>query len=437
MKICVIGLGHVGLPLSIALVESGHYVIGVDVEPRVVEQINRGEPYFYEPGLRDSLGKSLQERRFRATINVDEAVSKSKAIFVTVGTPIGSNNQLDSDQLHSSIKSLGRNLKKGHIVILKSTVSPGATESIVKPLLERESSLKAGEDFFLAFSPERVVEGKALQEFRLLPKIVGGMNGESAKRAAKVLKTLGGDVIIVSSPKVAELVKLADNIYRDVNIALGNEIGMTCALLGVDAYEVIKAANKNYARNNIMFPGPGVGGACLTKDSYLLGSKVEPLGYKLRLIPLARRINEEMPLKVVQFVREMYRNMTKPIDGSKILVLGLAYKGRPDTDDIRNSPSKVVIEKLKTLGACLVGYDPVVTKNKAQELGVSGVSLKEGFKDASCVVVMTNHPSFFELDLERLTKLMSKPAGIVDCWHAFNPLKVKHLNLHYKALGMG
>jgi len=437
LKICVIGLGHVGLPLSMAFAESGHTVIGVDVEPWLVQQINKGESNIYEPGLEDLLRKNLQDGHFKATLNIDEAIRESKAILITIGISMNSNNEPNLDQLNVLLKSIGGNLKKGHIVIIKSTIPPGTTETIAKPFLEGQSNLKAGDDFFLAFAPERVVEGNALREFRLVPKIVGGVDNESAKKAAEVLKSLGGDVIIVSSSKVAEAVKFYDNIYRDVNIALGNELGIACKQLGIDAYEVCEAANKNYPRNKIMAPGPGVGGYCLTKDSKMFCSEVERLGYKPRLIPIARKINEEMPLMVVQLVQEIYKNMRKPIYGSKIFILGLAYKGRPETNDVRNSPSKVVIEKLRTLGARVVGYDPVVPENKARELGVAKVSLEEGFINASCVIVMTNHQSFLKLNLERLTKFMAKPAGIVDGWHVFDPRKVKQLNLHYEGIGIG
>jgi len=419
------------------LAESGHTVTGVDVKPRLIQEITRGETNIHEPGLRELLRKNLQNGSFKATLNIDEAVRESEAIFVTVGTPMSSDKKIEFEQLISSIKSIGRNLEKGHIVVIKSTVPPGTTQTIVKPILERESNLKAGKDFFLAFAPERVVEGNALREFRLVPKIVGGIDEESAKRAAQILKSLGGDIIIVSSPKVAEAAKLFDNIYRSVNIALGNELGIACERLGIDMHEACEAANKNYPRNRILPPGPGVGGYCLKKDPKMFCFELEKLGYKPRLISLATKLNNEMPLKIVQMVQEVYESMKKSIHGSKVLILGLAYKGRPETDDVRNSPSKVVIEKLMTLGANPVGYDPVVPENKAEQLGVAKVSLEKGFKDSSCLVVMTNHPSFLELNLERLTKLMAKPAGIVDGWHIFNQRRVKQLGLHYRCLGTG
>lgn len=437
LKICVIGLGYVGLPLSIVLAESGHRVIGVDIDPLTVQRLKRRDPHIYEKRLKNILKKNLQNGRFKATLNTDEAVRKSDVVIITVGTPVNANKQADLNQLNSSLESVARNLKKGHTVIIKSTVYPGATDNVIRPFLERKSNLKAGEDFFLAFAPERVVEGDALREFRLLPKIVGGVNDESARKAAEVLKTLGGEVRIVSSTKVAEVIKLVDNIYRDVNIALGNEFGIACEILGIDAYEVCEAANKGYPRNHILVPGPGAGGYCLPKDPHIFCNGLQRLGCKPRLISLARKINEEMPLRVVKLVQSMYDNMQKPVKGSKIFVLGVAFKGNPETDDTRNTPAKPVIMKLKALGARVFAYDPIVQEDKFSELGVEKVCLRDGFKDASCLIVMTNHRSFFQLDLDKYAKFMCRPACVVDCWHVFNREKVVKLNLYYGGLGIG
>lgn len=437
LKICVIGLGYVGLPLSLALADSGHVVLGVDINRTLVQQLNKGKTAIHEQGLEDLLRRKIDRGSFRATVNAGSAIRDSEAIFVTVGTPINSNHEPDLDQLDSSLKSLGENLKRGHIVIIKSTVSPGTTETIVKPYLERKSNLKAGGDFFLAYSPERVLTGCASSEFKMVPKIVGGVNRQSAEKAANVLKSLGGNVVVVSSPKVAEVIKLFDNIFRDVNFALGNELGITCERLGIDAFEVCTAANTNYPRNKIMVPSPGVGGSCLPKDPYIFSHKLEKLGYKPRLILLARKINEEMPLLVVRHVEELFEEMNQPIKGSKILVLGLAFKGDPPTDDVRNSPSEIVVKKLKDMGAYVVGYDPVVSTKKALEIGVEKTSLKEGFTNSSCAIVMTNHKSFFELNWNELFELMSKPAGIVDGWHMFDPSKIRGLDLYYRGVGVG
>ena len=253
-KVCVVGLGFIGLPLAVSFANSGADVIGYDLRREIVDKVNKGESHVFEPGLEETLKKVLKRGTFRATQIVSE-MQKCKFIIITVGTPCDLQGSPVLDQVESAGRTIGENLQKGQIVILKSTVPPLTTEEFVAPLLEKISGLKLGADFGVAFVPERTVEGQAMKELKTLPKVIGGSNEKIGKDVEKLFKILGGTVVRVSSPRIAELVKLMDNTYRDTNIALANEFAKAASVLGLDVIEAIEAANKDYGRNKILLPG--------------------------------------------------------------------------------------------------------------------------------------------------------------------------------------
>lgn len=422
-KVSVIGLGRVGLPLSASIAEAGFEVTGIDINRKVIRSVNSGEPLFYEPGLKKLLKKNKQ--RIVATCDFSKIVN-SDAIIVTVGTP---NPSLKA--LKNALEKVAKNLRKNQLIIIKSTVPPGTTEGVAREILEQHSGLRASEDFYLAYCPERLVEGKALGELRSLPKIVGGLTDKATDRAAQIISKIGGEIIKVRSPKAAEAVKLLDNIYRYVNIALANEVGLWCKSLGLDPYEVTKIANKNYPRNKIMTPGP-CGGPCLPKDSRLFVSIGESKGVECKLIKEASLVNNNINNYILKLVLEAFEEIGKQVVNSKVFIIGLSYK--QGVDDVRGSPSRLLIEKLKKLKANVVGYDTVISRSQARQVGVPEVEMNEGFDGADCVVFMSHPLSLKDFDLSRYVAQMQRPAVIVDTSGMLKLPKGENLNIVYKAI---
>ena len=435
MKICVIGLGYVGLPLSVSLADAGFSVLGVDINEKVVEKINKGIPPFFETGLKEAIKRNLG-LKFEATSNTEYAMKECDSVFITVGTP-NSGSRIDTDTLIKAARNIGRYLRKNQLIIMKSTVPVGFTEDVLKSILEEESGLHGGRDFSLAFVPERILEGRALEEFRTIPKIVSGDNKESIKRVSDIIGKLGGKIVEVSSIKSAEMIKLIDNINRDVSFAFGNEIGLACETLGVDVFEVIQAANQSYPRNEIMVPSIGVGGSCLTKDTFILANQLMENNFKPNLMLLARQINTEMPYHILKKVKQVFQEINRPLKGAKIFILGLAFKGYPETDDIRHSPSEIIIKELKKMNVNVVGYDPKVSVEQAKHLGVEKTSFENGFKEADAIIIATNHPSYSKLDFKKVAKEMKTSPIIIDGWRTINPIYAKKIGFKYKGIGQG
>ncbi|HIJ98622.1 TPA: nucleotide sugar dehydrogenase, partial [archaeon] len=353
-KVCVVGLGFIGLPLAVSLANSGAEVVGYDLRREIVDRVNKGQSHVFEPGLEETLRKVLKNGNFRATQLASE-MQKYKFVIITVGTPTDSNGYPILDQVESAAKTIGENLRKGQVVILKSTVPPLTTEEFVAPLLEKASGLKLGADFGIAFVPERTIEGQAMRELKTLTKVIGASDQKTAKEVEKLFKSLGGTIVKVSSPRIAELIKLMDNTYRDTNIALANEFAKAANVLGLDVIEAIQAANKDYERNKILIPGAGVGGSCLTKDPLILAHVSEKAGESLPLIRVARKVNNEMPEKIFNLVRSVLKRNKREIRNSKIAILGLTFKR--DTNDLRETPAKVIYDLLNREGAQIVLYD--------------------------------------------------------------------------------
>ncbi|MFX1519241.1 MAG: nucleotide sugar dehydrogenase [Promethearchaeota archaeon] len=435
ITIAVIGLGYIGLPFSCYLASKGVRVIGVDINPTVVKMVNSGTPQIYEPGLKELLNDAIGNERFYATTDVNDAVRRSEVIMITVGTPVGKNG-INFSYVEQACKNIANSMKRGSMIILRSTVAPLTTEKTVCKLLESDSGLIAGKDFGLAFCPERTVEGNAFKELGRLPNIIGGLDEKSTSIAAAIFEVLTPKIVKVRSPRIAEMAKIFDNVYRDTNIALANELAVICEKLDIDVIETIKACNASYDRTNMLIPGAGVGGSCLNKDPYILSYSVREKGFEPSLILSARERNISMPRHVVDLVKTAFDEMKKELNGSKITILGFAFKS--NTDDTRETVAVPIIAALKEQGANIVVFDPYVPQEKIEsQVGNINTTkvLIEAIENSDCIVVLADHHEFRQLNLPEIKKLLTTPAAIIDGRHVFDPKDVIKEKLIFKGVG--
>ncbi len=415
-KIAVLGLGYIGLPFTAALANVGFEVIGVDKDIEKIALLNNEKVPFYEPGLKETIEKNRQKIIF--TSNSAEAIRNSDTIFVTVGTPINKDGTPDYSQIDSVTEEIGRNLKKDHLIIIKPTVFVGTTEEHIIPKLESISGLKAGIDFYLVFCPERTIEGLALPEIYNLPKIIGGINEESSSRAAKIMKKLGGGIKIVSSPRVAEMCKLVDNLFRVNNIAFANELGMVCEKIGINSSEVVSAVNNSYPRTKIFSPGLGADGPCLSKDPYIFRYAAQKHGVQTPVTDGSIKQNYESTMRIAEMVKEHI--LKNNLDKINLSIIGLAFKGFPETDDLRGSPAQKVMESLKNEGIHIDSiklYDPLVKSFTGHNISNS---IEEAIEDSNIILFLTNHPKLMNIDIEDMHDKIKKPAFIIDAWGNIN-----------------
>lgn len=418
--VCVLGLGYVGLTLAAVMADVGYKVIGVDRNEALVEDVKAGKPHFHEKGLEEllvALARRPEPPRYLAEL----AEPCAQAYIISVGTPILKPAMVPNlDYVRRAATEIGRVLCRGDLVVLRSTVPVGTTRKVVLPVLEQLSGLKAGPDFSLAFCPERTVEGKALRELRELPQIVGGVDPHSAETAAHLFRRNTPAIIDVGSLEEAEMIKIMDNTYRDVMFAYANQIALLCEAIGLDMVPLVRAANSGYNRNNIPVPSPGVGGACLSKDPYILASVCREAGVDPLLFELGRRINEHMPVHTCRRTAAELQRVGKSLKGAEVLVLGFAFKGRPETSDLRDSPTLDLLRELAAAGAHVRGYDPVVTPDEIAQLGARPCGLKEGFDGVDAAIIMLNHQAFEDMDLASLLEAARKPVVVIDGWHLHN-----------------
>ncbi len=388
----VVGLGYVGLPLVRALHAAGHRVVGFDIDETKVTALRKGEPYLKHLG--DALVRDLAgSDRFTPTSRPGD-LSPCDAIVLCVPTPLGNHHEPDLSYVEKSAFMVAGVLKPGMLISLESTSYPGTTREVVLPILE-STGLRCSTDFFLAFSPEREDPGRKDMETRQIPRLVGGIDDASTRVAAAMYQTAVDSVIPVESAEVAESAKLLENIYRAVNIALVNELKPVLADMGIDIWSVIRAASTKPFGFQPFYPGPGLGGHCIPIDPYYLTWKAREAGHVTRFIELAGEINSNMPRHVVDRVGDALNARAKPIKGSRILVLGIAYK--PDIDDIRETPAAEIITLLQQRGAIVSYHDPHVPRFPSMRnytLDLTNVTLTpDTVKSADCVLIVTNHSS--------------------------------------------
>jgi len=432
-KISVIGLGYVGQTLAVTLAEAGFTVYGTDTDEDTLKRLKSGKSLIQEPNINDLIAKHLGKDLFIGTSQEIYTNNSIEAFIMCVSTPFDRlAGKPDSTAVENAASEVQGHLKHGLLVIMRSTLPIGATRGLVKPILER-SGLRVGKDISLAFAPERTIEGNALQELRTLPQIIGGIDEESLSQASDIFKQIAPIIIPVSSLEAAEAIKLLDNSYRDVRFAYANEIAMYFENAGLNAFEIIRAANQGYPRNSIPVPSPGVGGACLSKDPYILISSAQSTSEKLEIVAKAREINEAIPQRIVARLRKEGQLANK-----NIFISGFAFKGQPETNDMRESPTVELVRLLKKENAHIFGYDPCVEDWKIKSLGIDYVSnLEDGIKGADIAIFMINHHSFLELDISQLARMMT-PGGIIfDGWGLFDRKEIEALGLKYRGVGIG
>jgi UDP-N-acetyl-D-glucosamine dehydrogenase len=394
--VAVIGLGYVGLPLCLAFAKAGATVLGVDTDPEKAEKITASESYIKHIKSSD-IAAVVAAKKFAATNDFAE-LARADAILICVPTPLTANRVPDLSYVEATCQSIAPHLQAGQLVILESTTYPGTTEEIVQPILENGSGLVAGRDFHLAYSPEREDPGNPKSRLRDIPKVVGGLTEECQKRAQEVYQTIVKEVVPVSCCRAAEATKLMENIFRSVNIALVNELKVIYAAMGIDVWEVIRAASTKPFGYMPFYPGPGLGGHCIPIDPFYLTWKAMEHGHHTRLIELAGEINTAMPEYVVSRVIDALNDVGKPVRASKILVLGIAYKA--DVDDDRESPSYAIIQSLEKRGALVSYNDPhvAVIREGRSNHWVAGRKCVPISSEYDAIVLCTNHKEYESID---------------------------------------
>lgn len=388
----VVGLGYVGLPLAVEKAKAGYNVIGFDVQEERVQEVNQGNNYIGDV-VDSELKEIVGNNKLKATI--DYSLMKDvDAVAICVPTPLDIYKQPNTNYVESSSAEISNYLHKGMVVVLESTTYPGTTEEIVKPILE-ESGLTCGEDFFVAYSPERVDPGNKNFKTKNTPKVVGGITENCTKVAATLYgNVLDSDIHQVSSPSVAEMEKILENTFRNINIGLANEMAILCNKMGIDVWEVIDAAATKPYGFMPFYPGPGLGGHCIPIDPWYLTWKAREYNYHTKLIETAGEINNEMPDYIVKRIMEILNKDGKALNGSNILVLGVAYK--KDIDDYRESPVIPILEKIGSQGANWSVVDPYVKEFKYKDSLISPINnvTVDMLKGADLVVIATNHSDF-------------------------------------------
>jgi UDP-N-acetyl-D-glucosamine dehydrogenase len=393
MKIAVVGLGYVGLPLSLQFARSCVSVLGIDVDPRKVELLNNGQSYIKHIE-QAAIAELLGSGKFLASTDFSR-IKEAEAVIICVPTPLNKNREPDLSFIMETGRSIAPHLAKGALVVLESTTYPGTTEEELRVVLEEGSGMKAGVDFHLAFSPEREDPANAQNKVKQIPKVVGGYTPACLERAMALYGRAIDTLVPVPSCRVAEATKLLENIFRSVNIALVNELKIVYAAMGIDIWEVINAAKTKPFGFMPFYPGPGLGGHCIPIDPFYLTWKAREYGQHTRFIELAGEINTRMPEHVVHRVADALNSQRKSLNGSRILVLGLAYK--PNVDDERQSPSYVLMDLLRERGAEVGYYDPYVpvikpTREHPQFAGRKSVEWNRAtIESFDLVLIATNH----------------------------------------------
>ncbi|MBU9763058.1 nucleotide sugar dehydrogenase [Mycobacterium sp. TNTM28] len=436
--IAVVGFGYIGTVIGAVLADRGWPVTGIDVRQSVVDELNLGKTSVAEPGLSELVANSVRTGRLRATTDFG-VIAENDFVIVNVGTPLGPDYEPIVDDIKAAAAAVGEHLQAGHVVILKSTVPPDTTETLVRPILEAASGLRAGVDFGLAFCPERLAEGQAIHELTSIPVVVGAVDERSARACATLWRhALGVDSVVVDDPRTAEMVKLADNLWVDLNVAMANELAKLCDQLDMDALQVIDAANtmpKGTHNVNILRPSMGVGGYCLTKDPWFVNHLGESVGLELSIPRTSRTVNDTMPTYTYGLLTQLLADQGKAIQDSKIAVLGIAFKN--NTGDCRLTPTKYVCALLEESGCQLSVHDPWVPDDEAVTVTSVPLSpdIESAVKDADALVVLAGHREFHQTPLTRLADLTAAGCVFLDGRNSFDPAAVRAAGFVYKGIG--
>lgn len=432
--VAICGLGYVGYPVAMLFADAGFNVIGVDILDDRVKRLNAGENPIkgQEPGLDDLVEEVFKKGNFRATADMKE-YGLANYIIVAVQTPVAEENKKPTyENLKGALKDIGKNMKKGVTVIIESTIAPGTMEHIVKPILEEESGLKAGKDFYLANCPERLMPGHLLENIRYYNRVIGGWTPESAKIVKELYENVVKGELQETDCITAEIVKAGENTYRDVQIAFANEMALLCEAYGANVWKVREFINnckkvtetRPEALRQMHYPGAGVGGHCIPKDSWLLIHEVRDI-VNPKLIPIARYINDFMPLHMFDLLEDGLKEVGKKLDEANILILGYAYDA--NSDDDRNTPTVPLIEKLKENRVKFEIQDPFIKDHKGD--------VKERLKGKDAIVLMTGHDEYKQLKYEEMVKLMNKNPLIIDGRNIFDKEDARENGFVYKGVG--
>lgn len=423
--IAVIGLGYVGVPIACEFARAGFDVLGIEIDPGRVEKINQGISPIEgdEPGLAELLKTVVVQKKLRATTKYAELDDRD-IVLIAVETPVDESYQPRYEALRAALQDLAPVMKDGVLVVVESTVAPRTMQDFVLPILEASQSKQLNENFFLGNCPERVMPGKLLANLRTVSRVVGGMTPETAETMAALYRHVVEVDLDTTDCLTAELVKTTENAYRDVNIAFANEVALICEAVDGDVWKVRKLVNKSPERN-MLLPGAGVGGHCIPKDSWLLIYGITDEDIPLRLIPSAREVNDSMPAHIVDLLKGALESAGRKIPGSKLLILGYAYL--EDSDDDRNSPTKVLVELLRLVGAEVIVHDPHITEYHGDVYSLA--------KGCHGMVLMVKHHYYRQLELQKISSLLDVPI-LIDGRGIFNPKIAKKTGFIYRGIGL-
>ncbi|MCG9881356.1 MAG: nucleotide sugar dehydrogenase [Bacteroidia bacterium] len=415
----VIGLGYVGLTMAVVMADAGFMVTGVEVDDFRFNSLMSADSYIHEVGLPELLKEQLNRNLF-----ISKEIPEDGDVFIiSVGTPVKENEFGVKfplmNYLEDSAQKISKVLNRGNLVILRSTVPIGTCRDIVKPILEKGSGLKAGIDFHLSFAPERTAEGKALKELRSLPQIIGGINNDSTEATAAIFRDLTPTIVKVESLEAAEMAKLMNNTFRDYIFAYSNKMAQLASEFNINVFNVIQAANEGYVRDPIPLPSPGVGGPCLTKDPHIFATVAFQKNLDGGLFINGREINESMHEFIFNRICNQLRIVGKELQDCNVLICGLAFKGYPETGDIRNSTAIDIADFFRGKVNQIKAFDAVATFNEINEFNLSPVNLPDGFINTDIVLFLNNHKYFEKLNIFDMVRNMNKNPIIFDGWNLF------------------
>ena len=433
LKVCVVGIGRIGLPTALSFTKSGLRTIGVDINENLVRTINSGVfPLNDEPGYEEIFNDAIKNKMFSTTTKIEDAVPDSDLILLSLPTPMDENNVPDYSALRNAASRLSEILSPNSLVIVESTVEPGFIEDEMGSIILKSGRLKIKETFFIGVCPENANPGEILYDFTNLPRLIAGINNDVTK-IIKMIYNFVFPVELVEMPncKTANAVKLTTNVFRDINIAFVNELSLMFEKLGIDTMKVLEAAKKKY-NFQVHYPGSGVGGPCLPINSYQLLNTARRTGTKLSIIESSRKINEKMPDHTVELISDAFKECNKSIQNSEILILGVSYK--PNVKDIQLSPAEHIIKKLQNLGANVHIYDPNFSSSE-----VFGIKVEDNLDDIlskmDAAVIVTGHDDFKKIKISSFTKM--KTPILVDTSRIIELQSIKQYNIIFRGLGRG
>ena len=433
LRVCVIGIGRIGLPTALSFAKSGLQTIGVDINENLVQNINSGKfPLKDEPGYNEIFDDVIKNKKFTATTNIEEVVPNSDLILLSLPTPMDENNIPDYSALRNVATKLSEILSPNSLVIVESTIEPGFIEDEMVSIISKSGRLEIEKNFFIGVCPENANPGEILHDFTNLPRLVGGINHNITKIIKTIYKfVFSVELVEMPDCKTANAVKLTTNVFRDINIAFVSELSLMFDKLGIDTIKVLEAAKKKY-NFQVHYPGAGVGGPCLPINSYQLLNTGKRTGSKLSIIEAGRKINENMPEHVIELTSDAFKECKKSIQNSEILILGVSYK--PDVKDIQLSPAEHIIRKLQDLGANIHIYDPYFSSSQ-----VFGITSEDNIEDiiskVDAVIIVTGHDEFKKLQIHTFTK-MQHPI-LIDTRGIIDPSIAKQEKLIFRGLGRG